>query len=112
MVSSLPISPLRYEILSRLNGGHTGGVAAVAFSPRGTYLATAGLDSRVCIWTLSDQKLSHMVRGSKRVLCLVWLQNQDDTLLYGIEDGGICVLRITPVSPVSSLRLRPALRSQ
>ena len=45
MASPPPVSPLRYEILSRLSDGHTGGVAAVAFSPHGTYLATAGLDS-------------------------------------------------------------------
>ena len=101
MASSPPASPLRYEILAGLSDGHTGGVAAIAFSPFGTYLATAGLDSQVCIWTLSNQRLLHVVRGSRPALSLVWLESQEDSLLFGIEDGAILVLRITPVSASS-----------
>lgn len=99
MASPPPSTALRYKILARLSDGHTGGVAAVAFSPNGTHLATAGLDSKVCIWTVSDQNLLHICRGSVPALSLIWLQNQEDTLLCGTEDGAICVIRITPVSP-------------
>ncbi|KAI1785308.1 WD40-repeat-containing domain protein [Ganoderma leucocontextum] len=85
-----------YDVLAQLQLGHTGGVAAVAFSPSGTYLATGGLDSKVCVWTLSNQKLYHIFGGSEPVLSLAWLPNREDTLICGSQDGAICVLRVSP----------------
>ncbi|KAI0720091.1 WD40-repeat-containing domain protein [Cerioporus squamosus] len=70
--------------------GHTGGVAALSFSPNGTVIASAGLDAKVCIWKVSDGTLLHVFVGASPVLSLVWVKN--GVLLCGAEDGSISVI--------------------
>ncbi|KAI0715887.1 WD40-repeat-containing domain protein [Cerioporus squamosus] len=73
--------------------GHTGGVAALAFSPNGLFIASAGLDAKVCIWNVSDGTLLHVFAGASPVLSLVWVK--DGLLLCGAEDGSISVITIS-----------------
>jgi len=52
-------------------GGHTDTIYGVSFSPCGTYLATAGEDSVVCIWNVLKNKLVDKLKGfSKDYECL------------------------------------------
>lgn len=48
------VDPATGEVLSRLKG-HATGVNALAFSPDGQTLATAGLDRTIKFWNLNDQ---------------------------------------------------------
>ncbi|KAL1937980.1 hypothetical protein VTO73DRAFT_12730 [Trametes versicolor] len=87
---------LIYEELGRYSNGHDGGITKVAFSPSGTYLATAGLDNRVCIWGVSSKHLLHSFEGSSTALSLKWIPPSEDTLLCGLHDGNMAILKIAP----------------
>lgn len=80
--------------------GHTAGVAAVAFSPNGAALASAGLDGKVCIWDISNGLLQHVFIGSGSILSLAWAQ--DGLLLCGVEDGSIAAITVSTVRGISS----------
>ena len=97
-------SPLRYEWVDWLVGTHTSGISAVAFSPDGLYLATAGLDSQVCVFRISDLQLHHTFAGSSAVLSLEWMTTENTTLMFGTLDGMVCVLSLSPVSTFPDIR--------
>lgn len=87
--------PLFYEKTAEfaVPEGHAGGLTAVAFSSSGQFLATAGLDCKVCIWRVSDRRLLHTLSGRSLTLCISWLPSSDDSLLCGMRDG--CVTAMT-----------------
>ncbi len=82
---------LRYELVARLKRGLVGGVSAVAFSPDGAYIATAGMaDEKVYIWRMADKKLLHTYKGSRApVLSIEWLPGDNPTVLCGSQSGYI-----------------------
>ncbi|TFK81045.1 WD40 repeat-like protein [Polyporus arcularius HHB13444] len=86
---------MRYEEVARLRRGLKGGVSAVAFSPNGTFLATAGMkDAKVYIWRVDDSKLLHTyVGGDRPVLSLEWIPGRNDRVLCGSNDGYIFELK-------------------
>ena len=90
--------PLRYVVFAALDG-HTSGITAVAFSPNGLYLATAGLDSRLCVWRVADKTPYHSYAGSTPILSLAWLPDEHSTLICGMKDGSIMTLELDQVSP-------------
>lgn len=85
----------QYQQKLVLEDGHTQGITAVAFSRDGVYLATAGLDGRVCIWNTDDGKLLHMYKGSSPVLSLAWVPSGEEALLFGTRDGNIGLLTVS-----------------
>ena len=89
--------PLRYEYEDWLTGERTGGVAATAFSPNGRFIATAGLNGLVSIWTLPDLKPYHTFTGNSPAVSLEWIPNATAKLLFGTMDGMICLLELSPV---------------
>ncbi len=89
---------LHYEELRRLSPGHDKGVTKVAFSPSGRYLATAGLDYKICIWDIYSGEPLYSFDGTSAVLSLAWIPPADDTVLCGLHDGNMAILKITPVS--------------
>ncbi|RPD67767.1 WD40 repeat-like protein [Lentinus tigrinus ALCF2SS1-7] len=71
-----------------MSNGHTKGITNVVFSPSGTYLATGGLDGRICIWDVDSGRLCYVYTGPSEVLELVW-PSSDPGLMCGLGDGHI-----------------------
>ncbi|KAI0700645.1 WD40-repeat-containing domain protein [Cerioporus squamosus] len=74
---------------------HYLGVTSIAFSPNGTYLATAGLDGTVCIWEVANHHLLHVYKNKTAIVSLAWILNGEDSVLLGYEDGNVATLSIT-----------------
>ncbi|TFK80423.1 WD40 repeat-like protein [Polyporus arcularius HHB13444] len=87
---------LRYLESACLSRGHTGGITALAFSPAGKFLASAGLEGKVCIWRADDFRLLHVVSrsGGIAVLSLAWLSPNEETLICGLKDGNIVFVTV------------------
>ena len=88
----------RYEELRRLTNGHTRGITAIAFSAEGNFIATAGLDGKVCVWQFDDGNLLYSFSGQTSILSLTWIPQREDALICGSQDGNVTVLTITAVS--------------
>ncbi len=87
-----------YTELARLQGGHTGAITAISISPRGTYLATAGTDNKICVWELSSSKILHECHGNSYALSLAWISSCEDQLVCGMNDGYVISLSFSNVS--------------
>ena len=92
----VPMQYVKVGIVGDATQGHSGGVAALCFSPDGEQLVSAGLDSKVCIWRMSDGCLLHTFQGVSPVLSLTWTTSA--TLLCGGGDGSIVAIHPTEVS--------------
>ncbi|KIP01816.1 hypothetical protein PHLGIDRAFT_326339 [Phlebiopsis gigantea 11061_1 CR5-6] len=81
--------PLTYTKSNDLTEGHKGAISMVSFSSFGTYLATSGLDGRVCLWKVSEGTLLHVVESTTPVLSICWIPQREDSLICGLGDGSI-----------------------
>ncbi|KAI0364053.1 WD40 repeat-like protein [Pilatotrama ljubarskyi] len=63
--------------------------------PRGSFLASAALDGKACIWSLPDACLLHVFSGSIPILSIAWKDNGEDTIICGLEDGTVVCLTVT-----------------
>ncbi|KAI1782179.1 WD40-repeat-containing domain protein [Ganoderma leucocontextum] len=81
--------PKRYQEFRRLTNGHSRGITTVSFSAEGTFVATGGLDGKVCIWGVQDGRLLHCYTGQTSILCLEWMPSREDALLCGSQDGNV-----------------------
>lgn len=89
---------LKYKEYTRLRRGLDGGVSAVTFSSKGTYVAAAGaLDCTVYLWRVVDRKLVKTFKASSPSLCLLWLPDQEDELMCGNQSGCIDHIQLLPV---------------
>ena len=77
--------------------GHNKGIACLALSANGLYLASG-------IWDVVNQKLQHVVRTSVAVVSLDWEKRGETLLLCGLTDGTVAWVVITPVSTSCSLK--------
>jgi WD40 repeat protein len=76
---------MRYRPKFRLDG-HTDSVTAMEFSPNGLFLASAGVDGRLFVWSSDNGKcLQEVTQVSAGFSSLVWLDNEQ--ILAGKEDG-------------------------
>ncbi|KAI1785652.1 WD40-repeat-containing domain protein [Ganoderma leucocontextum] len=85
---------VQYQQLHLLEEGHTKGIAKVAFSSNTLFVATAGLDGRVCIWDMETGELKYVFVGSSPVLSLLWIPAGDDLVICGLADGNIACMDI------------------
>ncbi len=106
-VLRLDSMPLRYQESIRLNSSrsaHSKEISCLSFSPKGKYLASAGIDGRICIWLVSNGRLLHVITGKQAVLSLQWTLLKGDSLLCGLLDGTVAFITITFVCIVVKLR--------
>ncbi len=101
LVIVLPITALlnmlQYQLTHQLDNVHTSGITKVAFSRRGTYVATASLDGRICVWNVNAGNLLYCFCGRSAVLELVWDDEGESFLLCGLADGYVGYLDIDGV---------------
>ena len=98
--------PLSYIKSHELTEGHQETISMVAFSPFGTYLATSGLDGRICLWKVLEGTLLHVVESTTLVLSICWTSEREDGLICGLDDGSIGIVTTSPVSTNSNVALR------
>lgn len=89
--------PRKYQRILGLSNEHTKGIASVAFSPEGSYIATAGLDGKVCWWRMEDGELLYVWTGNSAILSLAWVPGREDSIICGLQDGNVGMLQATSV---------------
>lgn len=94
-----------YTEFARLQAGHTATITAIAISPHASYLATAAIDNKICIWELSSSKILHEYHGNSYVLSLAWIPNREDQLVCGMNDGYVISLSFSQVSRNNGIRI-------
>lgn len=76
---------------------HAVGITSLEFSPRGTFLAAAGLDGKVCVWYVENNRNHRTFTGETVVLSLAWLPNREDKIVVGYQDGNVAILSLNPI---------------
>jgi WD40 repeat protein len=92
---------------ARIRKGHNGGVTALAFSPDGEWIATAGADGAAFLWKAADDSppIALPVKHLGRVLCVAW--SAGHLVATGGEDGTIEVWDVAiPEQPTRVAILR------
>jgi WD40 repeat protein len=74
---------------------HAGGVRAVAYSPDGRRIASAGADGRLLLWSAEQpEREPTQLAGAKTSLRAAAFNRSGATIAYGGDDG---VLRVAPI---------------
>ncbi|KAL6299910.1 WD40-repeat-containing domain protein [Sparassis latifolia] len=75
-----------YKHKATLTGEHSGPINRVAFSPDGLYLASAGTDGKLVVWSTQTGKALHAATAASPLLSLIWLQSSR-RIVFGSHDG-------------------------
>ena len=84
--------------------GHTGPVYTVAFSPTGEYLATAGWDSKICIWNTKDGTLHKTLVGHENDVWSLAFDDCEGLLASSGQDGTVRIWKLDADEPVQTIR--------
>ena len=71
-----------YAEVSRLNlsSSRSPGIACLAFSPDGVYLAGGDFNGTISIWSMRDYSLLHYVESPSAVLSISWTPTSESVL--------------------------------
>lgn len=72
-----------------LKTGHSSSLAAIAFSPDGSLVATAGNDNRILIWETATGKLQWVLYGHKAPIAALSFGPLDGLLASGDDEGNL-----------------------
>jgi COMPASS component SWD3 len=85
--------PLRYVPAGQFQGEHTEFITTLSFSPKGKFIAAAGLDGRLTIWSTETANLLHVVEGHRHspasFLSLEWVPPGENHIICGLEGGTV-----------------------
>ena len=73
----------------RLLTGHFGPLYALAFSPDGKLLATAGDDETVCVWDLASARCAARLKGHRRTIWSLAFSKCGSLLASGSQDSTV-----------------------
>ena len=82
---------------TRLYGGHYATITAITISPHATYLATAALDGKICIWETATHKLLYEYTSSSSALSIAWVPTREDGVVCGLMNGYVVSLSFSKV---------------
>ena len=89
--------PLRYKLAQQLDCSRGSTVTALAFSPKGSYLAAGNLNGTLSIFLTSSGQTLHEVQVASGVsiLSIVWIAHDERQLLCGLGNGVVISATIT-----------------
>lgn len=83
--------------------GHTDGITALAFSPDGQTLASAGLDAKVVLWDMATRRPRAVLAGQTRAVNALAFLPGGNRVATGGEDGILRVWDVNqPAAPILS----------
>lgn len=87
---------LRYELTRKLDCDRRSTVTALAFSPKGSYLAAGHLDGTLLICSAFSGETLHevYVAGGVSLLSILWIANDERQLLCGLGNGVVISVTI------------------
>jgi WD40 repeat protein len=85
--------------------GHTNFVNALAFSPDGSWLATASMDRTVRIWHVATGTERHMLTGHAGNVLALAVVPDGTSVATGIDDGTVRIWDTATGAAVAALRI-------
>ena len=104
IVFALPSFAVAAEKPPILLKGHTGWVAAVAFSPDSKTLASGGADNVVRLWDVATGKETAVLKGHTDYVCAAAFSPDGKTLATGSFDGTAACCGTSPRQAVGAIR--------
>ncbi|KIK27029.1 hypothetical protein PISMIDRAFT_93730 [Pisolithus microcarpus 441] len=97
-------TPLRYELTKKLEYDRRSTVTALAFSPKGSYLAAGSLDGTLSICSTSSGETLYQVHvaGGISLLSILWTAPDERQLLCGLGNGVVISVTITTYVSVAN----------
>jgi WD40 repeat protein len=82
-----------YKLLHDLTSAHADSIRALAFSPKGDLLASAGDDATLTIWDPAKGSMLYQILMGSPVICVTWDPRKNSTtVLCGCENGAAYIL--------------------
>ncbi|KIK14282.1 hypothetical protein PISMIDRAFT_117314 [Pisolithus microcarpus 441] len=105
-------TPLCYELTQNPDCGHRSTVTALAFSPKGSYLAASNLDGTLSICSTSSGETLYEVHvsGGVSLLSILWTAHDKRQLLCGLGNG--VVISVTIATYVSAATVVTGAKSE